>query len=189
MPKGHYERKKNIKKCAITYKDNFWSKKRVEQNVNVKEIALLLDAKYQTVSAYFTGQLVPHEDQIKTLCEYFDVDLIEGTREFHKAHRAYDATHKRTLVLSAKTKKKIEQAKKPEPSWEDEPTPIEKVAQEIKERQDKIFGAVYGKVSYREYTDLMEQVILDEGDFDLAKWLYNRVDYETFNSIIKSLEE
>lgn len=93
-------------RCAITYKDNFWSKTRVDNNVRLDEIADLLGVARTTAGAYFTGFLMPHEEQIETLCEFFDVDLRVGTREFDKMHKAYDVDEKKTLKYSAKSKTK-----------------------------------------------------------------------------------
>ena len=154
----------------------------------------MLDTKSTTTNAYFTGQLVPSEEKVKTLCEYFDVDIVTGTREFLNAHKEYDRKHDRTLVMSAKTKEKIEKAKKPEPKWDelnDEPTLVEKVSEAITERTDKIMEAVYKHVSYRDYCDLMRELFMDlNGTFDLKAWLYGKVkDFETYSSILKKLEE
>ena len=192
MPKGIYDRKKGGRKVALTYKDNFWSKRRVEYNVTIDEIAELLHINQKTASAYFTGQCKPHDDQIKTLCEFFDVDIIEGTREFYKAYKSYDSSRKRELKLSAKTKKKIEEATKEEPAWNDEPTPVEKVAEEIAEavaiKTDKVMEAVYKKLCYEDYKALMRFVVLNE-NADIEKWLYTKVDYDTFKEIEKILGE
>lgn len=91
-------------KCAITYKDNFWSKTRVDNNVRLREIGDLLGVSRATAGAYFTGFIMPSEDKIETLCEFFDVDLRIGTREFDKIHKAYDTEEKKTLKYSAKSK-------------------------------------------------------------------------------------
>lgn len=192
MPKGVYDRTKCAKKVALTYKDNFWSKKRVENNMTANDIAELLGIKVKTASAYFTGQSMPSDDLIKDLCDYFEVDFISGKREFDIAHKKYDALHKRELKLSAKTKKKIEEAKKEEPAWDDEQTPVEKVAEEIAEvvaiKTDKVMEAVYKKLCYEDYKALMRFVVLNE-NADIEKWLYTKVDYDTFKEIEKILGE
>lgn len=188
MPKDCYRRTKKVNKPALTFKDNFWSRKRVEQNVKVKEIAELLGINYKTASAYLTGQAMPHEEYIKTLCEYFDVDLIEGTREFDKAYKSYDAERRRSLKLSAKTKRKIEEKIKPEPKFE-EPTSTEDVTEKIAERSDKLFEAVYGNLKdYKEYKAFVEYLVM-HSDADVLEWLYWKVDYKTFKKVEQILEE
>ena len=196
MPKGIYDRsKRRAKRVAVTFRDNFWSKKRVEQNVTIDEIAELLEINKKTASAYFTGQLVPHEYQIKTLCEYFGVDIIEGTREFYNAHKHYDATHKRTLKLSAKTQKKIEEATKEEPAWNDEPTPVEKVAEKIREQEEaykrlvespydpnKIVELLYGKIPFMLFNEVY--VALERG-LRVDEIIYGKIDYEIYCKVLE----
>ena len=188
-------KKTRIVKPALTYKENFWSKKRVEQNVKISDIATLLEIKPKTASAYFTGQSVPHNDQIATLCEYFNVDPIEGEREFYNAHKTYDAERKRTLVLSAKTKRTITEAtKRPNnntPTLEEDTTFVEQVAKEIYEkeeqRKDKLFEAVYGKLDC--WKTFKEFAIFVSRNVDVREWLYGKVDFETYEKVKKILEE
>ena len=195
MPKGIFNRKTMAKRPAITFKDNFWSRKRVEANITMKEIAELLEIKVKTASAYFTGQIVPHEHQIKLLCELFNVDTLEGEREFIKAHKAYEAPHKRTLILSAKTKSKIAKAtKRPNnntPTLEEEPTLAEQVAKEVYEkeeqRKDKLFEAVYGKLDC--WKTFKEFAIFVSRNVDVREWLYGKVDFETYKKVMDILEE
>lgn len=195
MPKGHYERKKGIKKPAVTFSNNFWSKKRVEQNITMKEIAEFLGIKVKTASAYFTGQALPPERLIMKLCDFFDVNPIEGEREFINAHRAYDATHNRTLILSARTQSKIKEATKistdSTPTLEEEPTLAEQVAKEIYEkeeqRKDKLFEVVYGKLDC--WKTFKEFAIFINRNADVREWLYGKVDYDTYEKVKKILEE
>lgn len=195
MPKGYYERKKGIKRPAVTFSNNFWSKKRVEQNITMKEIAELLGIKVKTASSYFTGQALPPESLIMKLCDFFDVDTIEGEREFINAHKAYDAMHKRTLILSAKTQSKIKEATKIStdrtPTLEEEPTLAEQVAKEIYEkeeqRKDKLFEVVYGKLDC--WKAFKEFAILINRNADVREWLYGKVDFDTYEKVKKILEE
>ena len=103
------------KKSPLTYTDNFWSNLRVDRGYRVKELADLCEVETKTMSAFFTGQCMPPDSVIETLCEFFAVDFTKGKEEFQRAERAYRPLHKRTLVRSAK-RDKILVSSKDEPS-------------------------------------------------------------------------
>ena len=90
-----------MKRFPYTTKDNFWSKQRIERGLTVKEIAHYLGMNEKTVSAYFTGYLLPDEPIIRALCDLFDIDYHTGNLEFQHAHREYKKD-KREIKYSAK---------------------------------------------------------------------------------------
>lgn len=90
-----------MKHSPYTMKDNFWSKQRIERGLTVKEIAQYLGKNEKTVSAYFTGFLLPEESIIRALCDLFGIDYHTGNLEFQHAHREY-RKDKRELKYSAK---------------------------------------------------------------------------------------
>ena len=96
------------RKAPHTFKDNFWSKLRVERELTVKELATLCGVNEKSMSAYFTGQCLPDDIIVKDLCDYFGVDFNQGQLEFQHAHLKYQAEHSRELKYSAK-KQKAEQ--------------------------------------------------------------------------------
>ena len=206
MPKGHYERKKGIKKPAVTFKDNFWSRKRVEANVTMNEIADLLGINVKTASAYFTGQLIPHEEQIKTLCDFFDVDVIEGTREFVNAHKTYEGERKRIMKASAKPKTKTTPITEtsvfePVPTKEtisaDSLTAGTMPAEECKDcciEPEKDYTPVIkllynsGKVDFETYNEFIDHLML-EGEEEAKKFIFDHVCYELFIKILEEFEK
>ena len=93
------------KKAPHTFKDNFWSKLRVERELTVKELATLCGVNEKIMSTFFTGQCMPDDIIVKDLCEYFGVDFNQGQLEFQHAHAKYRAERSRKLMYSAKKKK------------------------------------------------------------------------------------
>ena len=176
------------KKAALTYKDNFWSKKRVEQNTTMSEIAELLDINVKTASSYFTGQECPHEDQIKTLCEFFGVDLILGTREFINANKQYDATHNRVLQVSAR-KPKVTREKKIYKKTEDKRVEDVKIppmtVTGFVDNRSRVERLVYGILGYDDFQTFRE--CLFDGAGDPLKVVYGKVDIDVFKAVEKAL--
>ena len=161
-----------------TFKDTFWSMKRVEANISIKELAEAMGLKYSTMTGYLIGVSVPKEKTIRDMCDWFNVDYIEGEREFIKAHRAYDAQgHGKEVKLSAKKKIKI-----------DEPKIIiakEEASKVVKgesmsdgEKRREINKIVYGKVSQEVY----EAVRVVEFD-KILQTVYDKVDYVVYETI------
>ena len=206
MPKGHYERKKGTRKSAITYKDNFWSRKRVEANVTMKEIAELLGINVKTASACFTGQLLPHEEQIMMLCDFFGVDPIKGEREFITAHKTYEGERKRIMKASAKPKTKTTpitetSVLEPVPTKEtisaDSLTAGTMPAEECKDcciKPEKDYTPVIKllynsrKVDFETYNEFIDHLML-EGEEEAKKFIYSYVNYELFIEILKEFEK
>lgn len=94
-----------MKKSAYARKDTFWNKQRVEKGLTAKDIGELTGISEKTISAYFTGFLMPDEQAIRTICDLFEVDFKTGSLEFQHAHRQYKAEHNAPLKYSAKRKR------------------------------------------------------------------------------------
>ena len=96
---------------AHTKVDNFWSKLRVDKNTTLREIAEMLGIKEKTISAYFTGFVMPDEHTVRELCELFGVDFNKGYLEFQHAHKNYtpikrtSTSYKHTPSLNTTTDK------------------------------------------------------------------------------------
>lgn len=176
----------NGKHYAHTFKDNFWSKKRVEANITIKEIAELLHCKYSTAGAYFTGILIPSESDIKILCDTFNVDIIEGTRGFVDAHKKYDVEKKRTLKYSGKPKA---ETKVTSINNADifEPIACEEVAQKPEKDYTPVIKMVYGLVSFELYNEFIEAIMMYSPTAALEV-IYGKVDFDTYKVILKELE-
>lgn len=153
-------------KSAFARKDNFWSKVRVENNVTIKEVATAIGQNEKIVAGYFSGYLMPHDAQIKGICELFDVSFSKGKLEFENAHSKYKSEHGAKLKYSAKKKK---------------PGEINNV--------EDVFLNLYGVVSCSEFIDIYNAATgRAEEDIDLMAILYGKVDYKTFSKIITMIK-
>ena len=189
----------NGKYYAHSFKDNFWSKKRVEANITLNEVADLLKCKQSTAGAYFTGFLIPSEEDIKTLCDFFGVDVIEGTREFIDAHKRYDTEQKLTLKYSGKPKAEtkvtsinntdiFEPIACEKDAQENTEEHCEEVAQEPAKDYTPIIKMLYSSnASFETYNEFIEGLMMYSPAVAL-KATYGKVDIDTYNSIFKELE-
>lgn len=151
-----------MSKAPYARKDNFWSKKRVDNKLTVAEVASAIGENDKTVSAYFTGLLMPHDATVRRMCDLFDIEFSKGKLEFENAHSKYKAEHSPSLKFSARQKK---------------PGEINNI--------EDVFLTLYGLVSCAEFIDIYNTAIgrADEG-IDLMAILYGKVDYKTFSKII-----
>lgn len=170
-----------------TFKDNFWSRKRVECNMKVTEVGEAIDQPYKRVGQYFTGQTLPDDDIIHALCDLFDVDFVTGKQEFINANKIWVGEHDKDLIsgkivnrpkksaANKPTKKKKSIAEKPEPEKIDNPTkPLD--ADTI----DYIATKIYGKVDYQEFFRIIDLLSLGTELSKLLDMVYGRVDFNVF---------
>ena len=134
-------------KAPHTFKDNFWSRQRVEKRMTLKEVAEVLGLKESRVSMYFSGQNMPNEQFIRDVCDLFDVDYHTGNLEFQHAHREWKA-HQKATVISAPPA---------------EPEKCENKVEEVKPNFDKesVLELIYGKVDrcvYKLIEDLLDNI-------------------------------
>ena len=182
--------KKDVPQCARAFKDNYWSRKRVENGVKIIEVANLLGCKRSTAGAYFTGLLMPPDRDIETLCDWFGVDFTRGKSEFNKAHKAYDAELKRKLCISARkpkvntTKKEVE----PKAVEQKEVAKVEKA--ETATNTNKVCDVmeicklVYGRVGCEEYNQIYNTVKANGNiPLDLVYGKVDRITYELIRDI------
>lgn len=157
---------------AYAKKDTFWNKQRVEKGLTLKEISELVGEKEKTVSAYFTGFLMPSDSTIKTLCDLFDVDFHTGNLEFQHAHKQYKAEHDLSLKYSSTQKSKKKN-----------------ITPNITSDED-ILDALYGVLPRKEFLDIYKALYIAVDDsVDYRRILYNAVDYDTYCKINKVIEE
>lgn len=150
-----------MNKAAYARKDTFWNKQRVEKGLTAKDVGELTGISEKTISAYFTGFLMPDEQAIRTICDLFEIDFTTGSLEFQHAHRQYKAEHNAPLKYSAKRKRKGQ---------------IDTV--------EDVLERLYGELSCKEFVDIYK-VIVDGtvSDIDPMRIIYNKVDYDTYNRI------
>lgn len=67
----------------------FWNNKRRERKMKVKDIAFIFNITNQKAQRWFIGYTLPSEEQMKQICDLFEVPYDEGIAEFNKAHDAY----------------------------------------------------------------------------------------------------
>lgn len=157
---------------AYAKKDTFWNKQRVEKGLTLKEISELIGEKEKTVSAYFTGFLMPSESTVRTLCDLFDVDFHTGSLEFQHAHKQYTAEHNLSLKYSSKQESKRKN-----------------ITPSITSDED-ILDALYGVLPRKEFLDIYKALYIAVDDsVDYRRILYNAVDYDTYCTINKVIEE
>lgn len=165
--------------CARTFKDTFWARKRVENNITVRELSKLIKCSRATTGAYFTGFMIPDDEKIKVLCDFFDVDFIRGKREFINAHKKYDVDYKRVVVVKSSSKTMQECEKTEEPVVTEKPVIKEERVMGDSDKLDAVKRLLYNKVSYDLYC-LIENTPVDK----IEETLYdNKVDYVLFNLV------
>lgn len=158
-----------------TFKDTFWSKKRVEAGVTIQELAEGIGVKKGTLCSYLIGVSVPKESVIRAMCDWFGVDYVQGEREFYNAHRAYDAQSKgKAVVAMAKPKKKAEKT-----------VEVKKVQETTKPNTNAVCGnkeiykLLYGKIGCEEYNKVYELVKSNANiPLDLIYGKVDRITYE-----------
>ena len=181
MPKGNKTNHSNHKYYAHSFKDNFWCKKRVEANITLKEVAELLKCKQSTAGAYFTGFLMPSEEDIKTLCDFFGVDVIEGTREFVNTHKKYDTEQKLTLKYNSRPEKPEKTIRVNEPE--------EVKPNDTKERDyTEVIKLAYDThtLSFEEYNQFIDMLMCNYGD--PISFVYGKIELKAFKEIERLLE-
>lgn len=161
---------------ARAFKDNFWSRKRIESGFKVHDIAELLHLSDGIVGMYFTGQRVPTEDTIKKICTFFGVDIVEGTREFANAAKVWDAEVKgREAKLHSNTGVGV---------VSEEVVPITpvvvKTAQSVPE---SLLKALYKKVPYEDFKAILDGNMSESEVLELA---YDKVDFDTFMTLVNN---
>lgn len=194
--------KKNERRYAFAYKrkntsETFWNLLRINNNLTLSELSELTGYKVGRLSQWLTGNLKPHDCEIKVLCDLFNVPFDEGKLQFETGYNTYH--HRKngneppekacTWVredIEKYSPKKIEPAKKPtveeeEAKLEEKHTPVGK----------SIFELVYGKLTFEAFDNLVTIMSLAEirPDVDcteaILKEIYGKVDYDDYQLIMK----
>lgn len=152
-----------------SFKDTFWSKMRVEAGLTLKEVAEAIGVSSEkTLGNYFSGQSMPSERMIATLCDLFDVNLLKGTQEFTKAHKAWDSERQRSIKYR-----------------KDKPSTSPEESAESETGQPTILELVYRKVPY----DVFIKICQDSANTrDILELIYGKVSCDVFNYIYSMTE-
>jgi len=85
------------------YKNNFWNQLRKDRNVTFKYIGDILGRSSTMIRYYFMGYQMPNAEQIKLLCDGFNVDIEQGTEEFKKMYKEWHDAHPKTSDIPNKS--------------------------------------------------------------------------------------
>ena len=185
---------KKRSRAAVTYTDTFWSKKRVESGLTLKEVAEAIGCTHKTTAAFFTGRTIPSDDIIARIASLFDVDVDEATTQFYRAHRGYKPVNVgRNLVASAKKPKKAKSTKVKPVKVEPVKVNVEPTIEPCNNQPslfDKVREALYGNISYEEFKNI--ESLLDDGFIApevVKETLYGKVDYEIFTIVCNIIDD
>ncbi len=82
---------------ALQFKDTFWNKVRVTNNVLYRELEEMIDGvSLPSIAMWFSGQTMPTKKQARQICDLFGVDYARGYEEFVKAHKTWVAERYRS---------------------------------------------------------------------------------------------
>lgn len=165
---------KHTKHTPYARKDNFWSKKRVENGVTLKDVAKLIGSTETAVGMYFSGQLMPNESIIRALCDLFDVDFNTGYVEFQHAHRNWKAERHSTVKHSVKMNKETVCDEVAEIPCEDATKNVETILEQL-----------YGELSCKDFVAVYDCIMRGrQNTVNLAELIYGKFDFITYNKIL-----
>ena len=176
---------------GITRKTTFWNNLRTERNVEFKELGEFMDMSYSTICKWFTGNSVPMDKHIKTLCDFFDVDFETGKAEFIKANNEYVSSrspenldeHIEVADQVMLSNDEVSDSKKDVTEiLEDEGFAK---ASEVVCPESTILKMVYGKIPYDTFFKFITLVV--DGTGNPLEEIYGQVtfeEYETIRSIL-----
>ena len=179
-------------------KDTWWNRLRVEKNIRYKDIIELYGGSVSVWAQRFTGQTMPNYNQIKQLCELFDVDFNRGYAEFKKAHALWKSEGRGAKDGYVKTgisiMRGVQKGERVEVVGQRDPVEITKEEETVETpveqptiAPNEVFGVVYGKVPYDTFCafcDALARVTTE----DPLGYIYGKVDYKEFRAIEKALE-
>ena len=157
-----------------TFKDTFWCKQRVAKNLYTKEVAEMLGFEMSTVSQWFSGQHMPKDKHIRSICKLFDVDYNEGQLAFQKAHLEWKSEHDKRKT---KFMNKDQKAPKEEEVALSSADKINNVAE--------VILALYSKISCEAFLTVYNAITSGKPeDCDIERIIYQKVDFDTYKQII-----
>ncbi len=163
----------------------FWNVTRVNNNLTLKEVSELIGVPESTCGRYFAGLAVPPENTVDKLCELFDVDRIQGMREFINANKKWDIIRGTEKDHDAIRSEKI--------SSTDEliSNIVKQIVDDTNEVDDMcvrtcdIRRLIYGKVDYDVFLKITGHNVKTFGKDFILDTLYGVVDKETYLEVVK----
>lgn len=169
------------KYLPYTFKDNFWSMKRVEKKLTIKALAQKCGLPAGRVGAFLSGTAMPDDDNVRRICDVLGVDYNQGQLEFQHAVRNHRCEGRQEIVRSVRVdnlvaKKERDAARKAKREAEKARLlEAENFIKEVKLKQEKEeIEACENKLAIRK---------------EVLKLIYKKVDYETYSQISKILSK
>lgn len=172
--------------CA---KDTFWNDLRKQKGVTLKAVSAALDMDQATVSHYFTGMKLPSTPTSVKICDYFGIDYATGAAEFNKAHEAWVAENpgskkKRSHIRSRKFDVKNISTTTSKPQ----------VMNTLISDKDYFAPADVPVFTVPDTIELplptltVTAKISDTKRDSILRLIYNKVDYDTYNEVVKVID-
>lgn len=185
------------KRRPRTFKDTFWCRKRVEQNITVQEIADAVHLSTGIVGMYLTGQRMPTDATIKQICDLFDVDFLEGKSEFTKACKLWDSEPHRVVKYRSESNPNGTVVEGKVEAWYDEDgyqlqnstpkgTTDTSMAKKPQNVPESVLEVLYGKLPQKAFRAILEGT---ESEIDPLEYLYDKVDFDDYMKIYNAMKE
>lgn len=169
------ERINNIMgKKSFAKKDNFWNKLRAEKGIKIREVADFLHRGEGVVGMYFSGQLMPDDNAVKVLCDFFDVDFNKGVLEFQHAHKSWKAEHHATVKYRPASSDT--ELTKTESTTSGQPV------------VEEILKTLYGVLSCEDFVSVYNYLVSGTTpDVNIGELIYGKLNRTTYHKILGML--
>lgn len=160
-------------------KETFWNKLRIENSLRIKDVAEMLGLSIGTIGCWFSGQGVPNADNVKAICELFEIPYDKGYGEFIKANQKWDLDKgQRKIWMYSPESIEIPDSEK------SKRTKKAKKAKTVPVQTDRtdIIKYLYGRLAFVEYMQL--QTYLAD-NVDPMPYLYGKVSFDEFVEVRK----
>lgn len=164
-------------------KETFWNKLRIENSLRIRDVAEMLGIPVGTIGRWFSGQGVPNAENIKAICQLFEIPFDKGYGEFVKANQKWDSDRGRmkismyspeTITVSSEEEpKRTKKSKKTEPKPE---------IPQVQKDYTKLVKYLYGKLEFADYMQL-QTYLADH--VDPMPYLYGKVSFDDYVEVMK----
>lgn len=166
--------------------NNFWQATRREAQLTLQDVTDLINLDRKalnlqelaktTVSKYFTGQVLPSDRTVQSLCNIFNVDFTLGKNEMQTA---YIEWHRETKATSKGAEP--ETTKETSENIEDIPQCADSTISTTPNPVETVVRNLYGKIPYDDFK-IVENAAADSYTARmLCEAIYGNVSYATFN--------
>lgn len=85
--------KKRVGKPNTRVNYTYWTELRLSKGVTVETVANAINLPVHRVRTYFSGEHIPQEYALMSLCNYFDISIEEGRNAFIQDHEIWEQRH------------------------------------------------------------------------------------------------